>query len=141
MSLAPRRMMPSHSWSVPGRKPGTSTKVSTGTLKASQVRTKRAAFSEASMSRVPANCMGLFATTPTERPSTRPNPVMMFGAKSGETSRNSPSSSTFSMTACMSYGTLGLSGMTVSRKRSSSVTSRSFSSPKTGGSSMLLLGR
>ena len=51
MSLAPRRMMPSHSWSVPGRKPGTSTKVSTGMLNASQVRTKRAAFSEASMSR------------------------------------------------------------------------------------------
>ena len=47
MSLAPRRMMPSHSWSVPGRKPGTSTNVSTGTLNASQVRTKRAAFSDA----------------------------------------------------------------------------------------------
>ena len=46
-------MMPFHSWSVPGRKPGTSTKVSTGMLKASQVRTKRAAFSEASMSRLP----------------------------------------------------------------------------------------
>ena len=39
-------MMPFHSWSVPGRKPGTSTKVSTGTLKASQVRTNRAAFSD-----------------------------------------------------------------------------------------------
>ena len=38
-------MIPFHSWSVPGRKPGTSTKVSTGTLKASQVRTNRAAFS------------------------------------------------------------------------------------------------
>ena len=43
--------MPFHSWSVPGRKPGTSTKVSTGMLNASQVRTNRAAFSEASMSR------------------------------------------------------------------------------------------
>ena len=93
------------------------------------------------MSSVPANCMGLLATTPTERPSTRPKPMRMFGANSGCTSRNSPSSSTFSMTACMSYGTLGLSGMTVSRNRSSSVTSRSSSSPKTGGSSMLFDGR
>src|SRR4030081_2187293 len=48
-------MMPFHSWSVPGRKPGTSTNVRTGTLNASQVRTKRAAFSEASMSRQPAD--------------------------------------------------------------------------------------
>ena len=54
MSLAPRRMMPFHSWSVPGRKPGTSTNVSTGMLNASQVRTKRAAFSAALMSSVPA---------------------------------------------------------------------------------------
>ena len=76
-------MMPFHSWSVPGRKPGTSTKVSTGTLKASQVRTNRAAFSLASMSRVPANCIGWLATTPTERPSTRPKPTRMLGAHSG----------------------------------------------------------
>ena len=94
--------MPFHSWSVPGRKPGTSTKVSTGMLKASQVRTKRAAFSEASMSRVPANCIGWLATTPTERPSTRPKPTMMFGAHSGWISRKSPSSTTDSMTVCMS---------------------------------------
>ncbi len=64
MSLAPRRMMPFHSWSVPGRKPGTSTKVSTGTLNASQVRTKRAAFSEASMSRVPAKLHRLVGDDP-----------------------------------------------------------------------------
>src|SRR3954468_19788703 len=51
-------MMPFHSWSVPGRKPGTSTKVRIGRLNASQVRTKRAAFSDASMSSVPANCIG-----------------------------------------------------------------------------------
>src|SRR6476620_2568883 len=67
-------MMPSHSCDVPGRKPGTSTKVSTGTLKASQVRTNRAAFSDASMSSVPANCIGLLATTPMLRPSIRPKP-------------------------------------------------------------------
>ena len=57
-------MMPSHSWPVPGRKPGTSTKVSTGMLKASQVRTKRAAFSEAAMSRLPAKCMRLVGDHP-----------------------------------------------------------------------------
>ena len=71
-------------------------------LKASQVRTNRAAFSEASMSRQPANCIGWLATMPTERPSTRPKPMMMFGANSGCTSRNSPSSTTCSMTVCMS---------------------------------------
>src|SRR5262249_47108220 len=38
-------MIPPYSWSVPGRKPGTSTNVTSGMLNASQVRTKRAAFS------------------------------------------------------------------------------------------------
>ena len=42
--------------------------VRTGTLNASQVRTKRAAFSEASMSRQPAKCIGWLATTPTGAP-------------------------------------------------------------------------
>ena len=37
-------MMPPCSWPTPGRKPGTSTNVTSGTLKQSQVRTKRAAF-------------------------------------------------------------------------------------------------
>ena len=48
---------------------------------ASHVRTNRAAFSLASMSRVPANCIGWLATTPTGEPSTRPKPTTMFGAK------------------------------------------------------------
>src|ERR1700750_1097771 len=38
-------MMPPHSCAVPGRKPGTSTNVTSGMLNASQVRTQRAAFS------------------------------------------------------------------------------------------------
>ena len=54
------------------------------------------------MSRVPANCIGWFATTPTGRPSTRPKPTIMFGANSVCTSRNSPSSSTASIAVCMS---------------------------------------
>ena len=63
------------------------------------------------MSSVPANCIGWLATTPTGRPSTRPNPTTMFGANSGCTSRNSPSSTTCSMTVCMSYGWLAESGI------------------------------
>ncbi len=73
-------MMPSHSWSVPGRKPGTSTKVITGTLKLSQVRTKRAAFSLAAMLRQPARSIGWLPTMPTGWPSIRPKPVMMLPA-------------------------------------------------------------
>jgi len=48
----------------PGRKPGTSTKVSSGMLKASQKRTKRAPLIEELMSRQPARIAGWFATTP-----------------------------------------------------------------------------
>ncbi len=80
MSLAPRRMIPFHSWSVPGRKPGTSTRVTTGMLKASQVRTKRAAFSAALMSRVPAMDIGWLATMPTEWPSMWAKPMRMLRA-------------------------------------------------------------
>jgi hypothetical protein len=61
---------------------------------ASQVRTNRAAFSDASMSRQPAKCIGWLATTPTGEPSTRPKPTTMFGAKPAWISRNSPSSRT-----------------------------------------------
>src|SRR5664280_3557990 len=45
-------MMPFHSWPVPGKNPGTSTKVNTGTLNASQVRTNRDAFSEATVPKI-----------------------------------------------------------------------------------------
>ncbi len=54
-------MMPPHSWLVPGRKPGTSVNVTSGMLNASQKRTKRAAFSEDSMSSTPAICDRLVA--------------------------------------------------------------------------------
>ena len=50
-------MMPPYSWLVPGMKPGTSTKVTTGMLKASQKRTKRAALMLLLMSRQPASTM------------------------------------------------------------------------------------
>ena len=61
-SFAPWRMMPPYSCTVPGRNPGTSSKVTSGMLKASQNRTKRAPFTDASMSSVPASTAGWFAT-------------------------------------------------------------------------------
>ena len=73
-------MIPFHSCSVPGKNPGTSTRVITGIPKASHVRTKRAAFSLAAISKVPAKACGWFAMIPTEWPSTRPKPTRMFGA-------------------------------------------------------------
>ena len=48
--------------------------------KESQKRTKRAALTEASMSRQPASSCGWLATMPTVRPSIRPKAVMMFFA-------------------------------------------------------------
>ena len=95
-------MIPPYSWSVPGRKPGTSTKVTSGTLNASHVRTKRAAFSDASMSSVPASTCGWLPTMPTTWPSMRANPHTMFIAQSGKTSKKSPSSTTSAMTFFMS---------------------------------------
>ncbi|CAM5480708.1 hypothetical protein SBADM41S_04041 [Streptomyces badius] len=133
--------MPPYSWSTPGRKPGTSTKVRTGTLNALEVRTKRAAFSLASMSRQPANCIGWLATIPTGWPSTRPKPVMMFGANRAWVSRNSASSRTCSIAVCMSYGWFAESGISVSSSRSSSVMARSASSGKAGASERLFEGR
>ncbi len=98
-----------------------------GMEKESQNRTKRAAFSPASMLSVPAIALGWLATMPIDRPSTRPKPMRMFGAYSGCTSRKSALSTTCSMTVCMSYGWLGESGMRVSSLRSSSVISSSTS--------------
>ena len=46
-------------------------------LKASQVRTNRAAFSEESMSSTPASTAGWLPTTPTTRPSMRAKPQVI----------------------------------------------------------------
>ena len=51
-------MIPLYSWSVPGRNPGTSTKVTSGMLNASQKRTNRAPLTLAAISRVPASTAG-----------------------------------------------------------------------------------
>ena len=77
-------------------------------MNASQVRTNRAAFTDASMSSTPASAAGWLPTTPTGWPPSRANPQTMFSAKRGCTSRNSPSSTTFAITCFMSYGFVGL---------------------------------
>ena len=138
-SFAPLRMMPPHSCTVPGRNPGTSSKVTSGMLKASQNLTKRAPFTDASMSRQPARCAGWFATMPTERPPNRANPTMMLRAKCSCTSRKCASSTTWRMTSTMSYGWLGLAGTI----ESSASFSRVAVSPVSarGASSRLLDGR
>src|SRR5437773_1709824 len=61
-------MIPPCSWATPGRKPGTSSNVTRGTLNASQNRMNRAPLSEALISSTPASTAGWFATTPTGRP-------------------------------------------------------------------------
>src|SRR3989304_1134426 len=103
-------MIPPHSCAVPGRKPGTSTKVTSGMLNASHVRTNRAAFTDASMSSTPASAPGWLPTTPAACPPRRAKPQTMFSAQCACTSRNSPSSTTRSMTPLMSYGLWGVSG-------------------------------
>src|SRR5438093_1228348 len=138
-SLAPCLMMPPNSCAVPGRKPGTSTKVTSGTLKQSQKRTKRAAFTEAAMSRQPARCAGWLATMPTGRPPSRPKPTTMFGANVACTSKKYRSSSTARTISFMSYGLFGCPGTMdcsdSSRRSAGSCVGRS------GGSSVLFCGR
>ena len=90
-------MIPPNSWAVPGRNPGTSSKVTSGMLKASQKRTKRAALTEASMSRQPARTEGWLATIPALRPPKRAKPTTMLGAYAAWTSRKWRSSTTASM--------------------------------------------
>src|SRR3990167_7107160 len=110
-------MMPPYSWLVPGMKPGTSTNVTTGMLKASQKRTKRAALIELLISRQPANTRGWLATIPTVWPSMRAKPMRMFLAYSGCSSKKSPSSTVLTMSSFMSYGLFGLSGTRGARGR------------------------
>ena len=90
--------------------PGTSSKVTSGMLKASQKRTKRAPFTEASMSRQPARTAGWLATMPTLRPPKRAKPTTMLGAKCACTSRKRPSSTTASMSVLHVVGLAGLGG-------------------------------
>ena len=71
-------------------------------LKASQVRTKRDAFSDESMSSTPASTAGWLPTMPTTRPFIRAKPHVIDMAQCRCTSRYSPSSTTAAMTRFMS---------------------------------------
>ena len=73
-------MTPPYSCVVPGRKPGTSTSVTSGMLKASQKRTNRAALRLALMSSTPAMNFGWLAMMPTDWPLKRAKQVMTFFA-------------------------------------------------------------
>ena len=98
-NFAPRRTAPSHSWPMPGKKPVTSAITTSGIPNASQVRTKRAAFSPAAESRTPPITCGLFAITPTVRPPRRPITVVMFSAHISRSSNFSPSLSRIASTS------------------------------------------
>ena len=69
---------------------------------ASQKRTKRAIFSEASTSRVPASTSGWLATIPTGRPSKQAKPTTTLGANSSWTWTSSPWSTTAETTSTTS---------------------------------------
>lgn len=82
-SLAPWRITPPASCARPWRKPGVSTRTTSGIPNALHVRTNRAAFCEASASMTPAIRRGWLATRPTARPSMRAKAMTMFGAQAG----------------------------------------------------------
>ena len=114
-SLAPCRIIPPHSWTTPGRNPGTSSKVTNGMLNASHVLMNLAALIEASISKHPARTFGWLATIPTVLPSNLAYPMMMFSAYELNNSMKKPSSTISSITLTMSYGRFGLSGTKVAR--------------------------
>ena len=62
----------------------------------------RAALSDASLSIAPDMYIGWLAITPTGRPSTRANAVMMAWPRCAATSKKSPSSKIRSRISCMS---------------------------------------
>src|SRR5260370_1023507 len=106
-------MIPPHSCPVPGKNPATSSNEMSGILNASQNRTNRAPFTEASMSSTPARNAGWLATIPTDRPSRRAKPTTRFFAKCSWTSKKYLSSATEWIPSQMSYGSLGSVDITV----------------------------
>ena len=71
-------------------------------MKQSQVRIKRAALSEALMSIQPAIALGWLATTPTDRPFMRINPVTILVAYMAWVSKNSCPSAISRITSLIS---------------------------------------
>ena len=100
--LAPWRMMPPRSTSVPIMNPGTSARYTSATLKASHSQMKRAALSAESLNSTPPLTAGLLARIPTELPSRRPRPTISSGANSGFNSKKLSSSTKPSITRRMS---------------------------------------
>ena len=80
-NFAPLVIMAFHSWSVPGKNPGTSSNTKSGILNESQNLTKRAAFVEELMSNTPAKNAGWLATIPMLLPANRAKPTTIFSAK------------------------------------------------------------
>jgi len=138
-NLAPCFIIPPNSCSVPGKNPGTSTKVTNGRLKASQNRTKRAALTDELMSKTPARWAGWLATMPTGFPPKRTNPTIIFWAYCAWTSKKCLLSITFWIISCMSYGLFGSAG-TISCRLSSTLSDGSTVG-FAGGSSRLFEGR
>jgi len=100
-------------------------------LNASQVRTKRAAFSLDSMSSTPASTIGWFPTMPTGWPSMREKPQTMLLAQLGKYSKNSPPSTTSAITFFMSYGMFADAGR-IERNDSQRRAGSSVGSPRGG---------
>src|SRR5260370_2299319 len=113
--LAPCRMIPSFSTCEPTRKPGTSIRYTSATLKASHMRMERAALSAESESSAPPFCIGWFATTPTEWPPARAKPITMFFAHVGLISNHDSASKIALMTFLTSYAARWLTGTIFSR--------------------------
>ena len=79
----PWRMIPAASTFVPTMNPGTSCRKTSGTPKALQRFTKRAALSDESLSRMPPSCRGWLATMPAGRPPKRAKQVTIVLAHCG----------------------------------------------------------
>jgi hypothetical protein len=100
--LAPWRMIPLRSTSVPIMKPGTSARNSRGMLNASQSQMNRAPLSALSLNSTPPFCIGWLATIPTTLPPSLANPVSSSRAKSSLISNQLPWSTKASITRRMS---------------------------------------
>ncbi len=74
-------------------------------LNASHSQMNRAHLSAESTNSTPPRTAELLATTPTGRPSSRPNPITTSAANSGLISKNESASTRPSITSCTSNGT------------------------------------
>ena len=81
-------MVPSFSAWVPMRKPGLSTKFTTGRWNVSQRSTIFVIFSAPAAVRAPPECIGSLAITPTGYPSSRATPATSEGPYFGAISKN-----------------------------------------------------